>query len=1266
MCIFPGRRVLAFFAGSALLLLVLSSLAGAAPVAAAPSGAALVWNVPGDIPEMMAACKDIPALYSFARNSEWLDCGYQAVLLGNKLPIGPAPHIPWARPYAKGPLKVLAICSFAGDPGDAAQLAQVARELDCDMRFILVADAPVHFEGQKDEAYRLGYLAEQARTALKEDYDVILLAYGSYSPGFGYPLTGPIFPDDVYQKILEKTRVGTGLVFVGSNMGGWWIDKTPLLEACPATMVGGGRRVPVPEVKAGPDLKFLEGTAVNDLPLHKDGTPPYVAWACYDWKPRAGARVAATESDKPLVVAGQYGQGRTVLLGWDGTLASVGSQGERLQYEHSLATALRAVTWAAGKEPPVAVVAAAAQFPAAAPGAVAVTTSGAATLHWTVRTTDFDTLAEGQAAVGAGDNQVALPALPEGKFWVDIIARDGKGASVGWGSAPLTVTSDAELLLATDKQSYRVGETVHLVGSLSKPAPGRSAQVEIRDAAGRVVASGPAQGQGKVTFDYQIADARVAPHTATVTVFSGKNPLLREKIVFYVPNSEWTDYENILWPTSPAEMTESAREVAGITAVMGSWGEDRICKAGAPVGIRGARMNDGVIDPGTLQLDPAKAAEENQRLPEAIAAAQKYGAVCWAFQDERHCMSDPGMPNEEGLRRFRAYLQGQYKELAALNAAWGSNWGTWEEIKPTLTKDLTPGTKNLASWVDFRLHVADQEYQADKLHVAQVRAALGPQTYIGIDGFTTSGHMIPYGGMDIGRYLATGVFNFYCPYGDDLMIASLLHGPMVKYIGWGMGKPTYFGYPWRDAFRGQWGSFRFNGATFFSSFGWVQPAGGWTGEGTRELREGVGKSLMGAQRQLSPVAILYSYPSMLTCAAAGAWVEGEKGNDQIMWRPAEWSRNAFERELLQCGLSFGYVTADQVGQGGLAGKKLLVIPHFMGMSLSDATCAAIRQFVADGGLVVADLIPALCDEHGRLREKGGLDDLFGVSHSGFEYGQRAGNYLVGITKDDPLVYRNGWWIGEWFEKDLKVTDGTQLGNHWFLDIPAFVTKKTGKGQALLLNFLQSATVKRNGQPEDDDLQMMQMLLRAAGITPPVDVTDAAGVSLLKNYETNVLKDGPIDYYGVYCETSPDNPEQMVVVFPEARETYDVRAGKYLGRVKQAACPLKAFGAALFARLDYTVSGLTVTAGSAARGETVPLALKVAVKGTSQPGRHVVRLEVLAPDGKQSLFYTQNVDTKNGSWQGEIHTALNDQPGTWTVRAREVISGLTATTTFRLR
>jgi hypothetical protein len=321
--------------------------------------------------------------------------------------------------------------------------------------------------------------------------------------------------------------------------------------------------------------------------------------------------------------------------------------------------------------------------------------------------------------------------------------------------------------------------------------------------------------------------------------------------------------------------------------------------------------------------------------------------------------------------------------------------------------------------------------------------------------------------------------------------------------------------------------------------------------------------------------------------------------------------------------------------------------------------------VAQGGLVVADMSPGICDEHGRPREKGGLDDLFGVTRTGFAYEQRYPDYLVGITNPSPLVPKDGWWIGQWYEKSLQVVDGTALGKHWFVDVPAMIVKKSGQGQALLLNFLQT-TVKHNGEPEDDELRLMQRLLLAAGVRPPAEIMDGAGNSLLKNYEVNVLRDGDIQYVGIYCNTSPDDPEAVVIEFPEARETYDVRMGRYLGRTRQVNLPLRAYGAAALARLDYPVSDVAIRAADAARGGAVPVSIDLTCTGQTPPGRHVVRVEVLAPDGQRQPFYTQNVETRGGQWRGQIFTALNDLPGQWTVQAREVMSGKTAVTQFQLR
>jgi hypothetical protein len=898
------------------------------------------------------------------------------------------------------------------------------------------------------------------------------------------------------------------------------------------------------------------------------------------------------------------------------------------------------------------------------PGHALVQTSGPAQLHCTLRDEDFSSIHHEVIPTAGGDTNVSLPAIRAGRYWLDVIARDEAGASLGWGSGLVEARSEAKLVLQSDTDVYAVGETVQLDGRLDPVPVDSRLEMNILDAAGRLLAVADQRADAAFQFTYTIADARVAPHTARVTCYVDGAPLVKDSLAFYVPNHGWDDYHNILWPepkNHPAP--EIVRDVAGITAIMGNHETDEEGRWAAPAGIRQARMNAGSIMTAEVQIDPETGTTRyDHTLEDAIESSRKFGTVSFALQDERHLTKDPGMPSEEGLSLYRRYLEQQYGSLDALNKEWDSSHGAWSDVMPTLTADLSKETANLAPWVDFRLFVADQMYKGDERHARRVKEVLGEDVFVGLDGFTTSSHMIPYGGTDIGRLLTEGAFNFYCPYEDDLMIASLVQGRQSQYIGSHMSRGEYFGLPWRGAFRGHAGSFRYNGRTFFSQFGWVQPPGNWIEEGSRELRHGVGRALIGARRQLQPVAFLYSYPSILTTAAAGKWVN--PNNTHLMWYPANKSRLALEQMLLKCGVSaFRYLTTNQVEAGALQDVKLLVISHLMGMALSDATIKSIEAFVRDGGLVVADLAPAVCDEHGRLRERGGLDELFGVTRSAFAYANGEADYTIRTTVKDPLVPENAWFVGEWFEQKLAVNGGKALGKHWFDGAPAFIVKETGRGRAMLLNMLHTSTVRTKGEPDPREIELMDHLLQAADVTPWALIETDTGAPERQNYEVNLFKDGRTEYVGVYCSKSPENPESIIVRFPDERHTYDVLRGEFLGKVDVAPLSIRAFGAALFARCDQPIEGIRIEARDAAPGKNVKV--NVNVDG-ALIGRRVVRLEVVEPDGKENFFYTNNVDAKDGLYEGMIHTAVNDMQGKWTVRAKDIISGKEATTAFTLK
>ena len=83
------------------------------------------------------------------------------------------------------------------------------------------------------------------------------------------------------------------------------------------------------------------------------------------------------------------------------------------------------------------------------------------------------------------------------------------------------------------------------------------------------------------------------------------------------------------------------------------------------------------------------------------------------------------------------------------------------------------------------------------------------------------------------------------------------------------------------------------------------------------------------------------------------------------------------------------------------------------------------------------------------------------------------------------------------------------------------------------------------------------------------------------------------------------------------------------------------------------------------GGRVDLAISLETAETAADGPHVFVLEVFGPAGKKVSCYGGNLVAENGTTTGGFLTALNDTPGRWRVRARDVASGLAAERFFVL-
>ena len=426
---------------------------------------------------------------------------------------------------------------------------------------------------------------------------------------------------------------------------------------------------------------------------------------------------------------------------------------------------------------------------------------------------------------------------------------------------------------------------------------------------------------------------------------------------------------------------------------------------------------------------------------------------------------------------------------------------------------------------------------------------------------------------------------------------------------------------------------------------------------TRPLREGLGKLLMENRPVVrEPIAFLYSQSSLYSMAILGKTVAPE--NDHLFVRPADWARDSLQRMFFDAGVQFGYVSEKQIQAGQARGIKLLVLTSCV--ALAPATCRALEQFVAGGGIVLADVCPGVWDDRGGYHTPGQLDPLFGVKHEGrLAFGILPEDWGVGVSQSEPdFDLRDQWFIGQYFERSLKVEGGHALGRHIFgpEKPPAFVYHRTGKGVTLLMNYLET---EYRRVPEQSQRSMAQAVLKLAGIRPAVTLRarSPAGEILDGGLKVMRWKDGAAEYVGLILDAGQD----VSIELPRAAHLYELSAGgKYLGRQAVASLDLRETAHALLALLPYRVDRVSLAAGPARLGRELPLDFRLHVS-SGEPVKHVVHLDVYRPDGSRHYSYSRNFAFRAGRWTGGVPLALNDPAGKWMIRARDVTSGMTAET-----
>jgi hypothetical protein len=394
------------------------------------------------------------------------------------------------------------------------------------------------------------------------------------------------------------------------------------------------------------------------------------------------------------------------------------------------------------------------------------------------------------------------------------------------------------------------------------------------------------------------------------------------------------------------------------------------------------------------------------------------------------------------LEGFRDWLKTQYKSLEALNAEWETRFASWSDVAPFTTDriknrmasgEALPRGKpdwqavqklrfepeaarrsatrwNFSPWADFRTYM-DIALARTLDDLRRVAHEIDPKTPVGIEG-TQMPHA--FGGYDLARL--SRVLDWIEPY--DIGCSRAILGSFMP------GKPivtTVFEGDAEHAFRRLWHLLLLGdrGCVVWWSedvIDWKSPDLALTKKARalapvlREMAGPLARIFLRAEREVDPIAIHYSQASIQadwlieSCEDGSTWLRRFSSYESERNRQAR-ARNAFLKAFEDLGWSPRFLSADDIEAGKLADVRVLVLPT--SLALSRAEVDAARGFLAKGGAertVICDGSPGLFDEHGKLRERGALDDVFPPAAPWARaYAARSGSSKPAVSKEGDVA-----------------------------------------------------------------------------------------------------------------------------------------------------------------------------------------------------------------------------------------------------------------------
>lgn len=1147
------------------------------------------------------------------------------------------PHFQWAKGYVKGPIRALFFIYSGSYDGTWADEGTRLREvIELSQRFDVNADA-VYFGGSGDKKWDFHgnkFGADRAEKLLQKPYQLYVIG--------GFPLAK--LPAKMQYEILNQVAQGAGLL------------------CC------------------GPGSEFLTDK-------RKLATPPYLTEALPTLPDPGDSTHTKSKNLGEYAATYKLGKGRGVWLRYGSVSLTPTNQFSYRglhEIDYWMLLVGRAAQWAAGLEGEVQFGTVLGKQPAHVPllggkaGDVTLSSTGnvSGTLALQlVRAEDGQVTTLGETPVQVVQGvptimPVNAPKLRAGDYYVNAVVRSKRGAET-FGAGTLIVDSDYGVENVTVDQAFiEQGSTLDGRATVRGNAPeGSVLRVRFRDSYDRILAQQdfPVKAGQTYPFTYKAGPFDTILMRVEAVLLSGKTEVEQKTAQFNVPKRRQGQFNFVMWD-APNDCLgyyawRKLQEAGMNTDLVGSFGSAKdpvqprkvLEACDASVIPYSTRIQDPKDENGYMQPvcwnDEPKVTEYVNNIVQAQRLQREKGVFVYSLGDEGvtlGCCVHPAC-----LAAYRKWLQGQYGTIDKLNDSWSTKYASFEEVNLLDPKDNLEGASsktNFPRWYDRQAFARYNLMQFSGRFVEAYKT-IDPLAMTGFEG--TGGFGDDYDSI-------CSINPFYGPYpslGDDI-VRSIYSRERVRsnWMGYSKTGDALSDAAWRMVMKNMDSCWYWMWSGIGNWIGYIRPTFDFW-ESTQDLcdemkpvREGLGDLLLKVQPTDSGIAVLYSLPSALSTSLENTKDFNTTQADHEMWTQLTYD----------LGLDYRYVTTKLLTPELLKqrGVKVLWLPLSQALSVQEAQ--TIRQFVQDGGTVLADVRPGVYNEHCKPLAQGMLDDVFGIKRA-----------ARGKSANGPVTLK-GDLGGQKLDLTLdlaRVDPDTQLNGAQALGMadktPVLLVNKLGKGQAILLNFTTNLP-----KPEDPLADQTRALLRAvynaAGVKGVVGLAAPNGKPLPTS-ESRVWRNGDGLVFGSWQQMrnawfSPTSgtvggaPVPVKATLPQPLHVYDLRQQKYLGKVAAVDQKLRWGRANFFLALPYKIGATTVTLSPATpkAGQPLTATIKLGLPAGAQE-KLAVYVEVIDPAGNKPLWGRRPLVVENGKATYEVPVAFNDQPGKWTIRATELFS-----------